>query len=103
MAFDHDGLIGPHYTARGVDYMVYWLPARAAMAGYFALLGDPVAFTGQINDHFHAWLSAPLSLFAWLYPPHFLLILLPFPVLPFALSYAGFQITRFIASVDDGS
>ncbi len=68
MAFDHDGLIGPHYNAPGVDYMVYWLAARAAMAGDFALLADPVAFTGQINTHFHAWLSAPLPLFAWLYP-----------------------------------
>ncbi len=103
MAFDHDGLIGPHYNAPGVDYMVYWLAARAAMAGDFALLADPVAFTDQINTHFQAWLSAPLSLFAWLYPPHFLLILLPFVVLPFALSYAAFQMMSFAAAVAAGS
>ena len=103
MAFDHDGLIGPLYNAPGVDYMVYWLAGRAAMAGDFALLADPVAFTDQINTHFHAWLSAPLPLFAWLYPPHFLLILLPFAVLPFALSYAAFQMTSFAAAVAAGS
>ena len=100
--FEHDGLIGPRYNAPGVDYMVYWLAARAAMAGNFALLADPVAFTNQINTHFQAWLSGPLALFAWLYPPHFLLILLPFAVLPFALSYAVFQIASFIAAVAAG-
>jgi alpha-1,2-mannosyltransferase len=102
MAFDHDGLIGPLYNAPGVDYMVYWLAARAAMAGDFALLADPVAFTDQINTHFHAWLSSPLPLLAWLYPPHFLLIVLPFAVLPFALSYAAFQMTSFAAAVAAG-
>jgi glycosyl transferase family 87 len=100
--FEHDGLIGPHYNAPGVDYMVYWSAVRAAMAGDFALLANPVAFTGQINDQFHAWLSGPLPLFPWLYPPHFLLILLPFAVLPFALSYAAFQITSFAAAVAAG-
>jgi alpha-1,2-mannosyltransferase len=103
MAFDHDGLIGPRYNAPGVDYMVYWLATRAAMAGDFALLADPVAFTDQINTHFHTWLSAPLPLFAWMYPPHFLLIVLPFAVLPFALSYAAFQMTSFAAAVAAGS
>ncbi len=102
MAFDHDGLIGPRYNAPGVDYMVYWLAARAAMAGDFALLADPVAFTDQINAHFHAWLSAPLPLLPWVYPPHFLLIMWPFAVLPFALSYAAFQMTSFAAAIAAG-
>jgi len=100
--FNHDGLVGPHYNAPGTDYMVYWSAARAAMAGNFALLADPVAFTDQINSQFQAWLSRPLPLFPWLYPPHFLLILLPFAVLPFALSYAAFQITSFAAAVAAG-
>jgi glycosyl transferase family 87 len=102
MGFGHDGLIAPRYNAPGVDYMVYWLAARAAVAGDFALLADPVAFTDQINTHFHAWLSSPLALFAWLYPPHFLLILLPFAVLPFALSYAAFQVASFAAAATAG-
>jgi hypothetical protein len=102
MAFDHDGLIGPRYNAPGIDYMVLWRAARAAMAGDFGLLADPVAFTAQINSQFHAWLNSPLRLVAWMYPPHFLLILLPFAVLPFALSYAVFQMASFTAAVAAG-
>ena len=44
MAFDHDGPFGQRYITPGIDYMVYWRAAHAAMAGDFALLADPVAF-----------------------------------------------------------
>ncbi len=98
MAFDHDGLIGPRYNAPGADYMVYWSAARAAMAGNFTLLVDPVAFTGQINKEFYVWLSGPLPLFPWMYPPQFLALLFPFAIFPFALSYAAFQIVSFAAA-----
>jgi alpha-1,2-mannosyltransferase len=102
MAFDHDGPFGQRYITPGIDYMVYWRAARAAMAGDFALLADPAAFTAQISEQFHAWLSRPLPLFPWMYPPHFLLILTPFALLPFALSYAVFQVASFAAAVAAG-
>ena len=35
----------------------------------------------------------------WLYPPHFLLLLVPFGVLPFAQSYAAFMAVTFVAAV----
>jgi alpha-1,2-mannosyltransferase len=96
------GLIGPRYNGLGTDYMVYWSAARAAMAGNFVLLADPVALTDQINTQFHSWLSGPLSLFPWMYPPLFLQILLPFALLPFALSYAAFQLASFTAAIAAG-
>jgi alpha-1,2-mannosyltransferase len=102
MAFDHNGPFGQRYITPGIDYMVYWRAARAAMAGDFALLADPVAFTAQISEQFHAWLSRPLPLFPWMYPPHFLLILMPFAVLPFAISYALFQVASFASAVAAG-
>ncbi|WP_429033903.1 glycosyltransferase family 87 protein [Bradyrhizobium sp. I1.14.4] len=102
MAFDHNGPFGQRYITPGIDYMVYWRAARAAMAGDFALLADPVAFTAQISEQFHAWLSRPLPLFPWMYPPHFLLILMPFAVLPFAISYAAFQVASFALAVAAG-
>ncbi len=91
-SFRHDGLIGPRYNAPGADYMVYWLAAREALAGSYALLADPVAMTGRINAAFHDWLSSAVPLHPWLYPPHFLLLLLPFGAFPFAASYALFQL-----------
>jgi alpha-1,2-mannosyltransferase len=102
MTFDHNGPFGQRYITPGIDYMVYWRAARAAIAGDLALLADPVAFTAQISEQFHTWLSRPLPLFPWMYPPHFLLILMPFAVLPFAFSYAVFQVATFAVAVAAG-
>jgi alpha-1,2-mannosyltransferase len=101
-AFDHDGLIGPYYNAPGGDYMVYWTSVRAALAGRFTLLDDPVSLTAHLNAEFRGWLSRPMPLHPWLYPPHFLLFLLPFAPLPFALSYPAFQVATFAVAVAGG-
>ena len=100
--FGHDGTIGPRYNAPGTDYMVYWSAARAAMEGNFALLNDPAALTAQINRQFQGWLTAPLPLHPWLYPPHFLIILMPFAILPFPASYLAFQVASFAAAAAAG-
>ncbi len=102
LAFDHDGLIGPRYNAPGSDYMVYWQAVRSAWAGDFALPGDAVALTARINAEFAGWLASPMPLHPWLYPPTFLLALLPFAALPFAASFALFQIVTFAAAVAGG-
>jgi hypothetical protein len=99
LAFDHDGVIGPRYNAPGSDYMVYWQAARSAWDGDFALPADAVALTARINAEFAGWLASPMPLHPWLYPPIFLLALLPFSGLPFAASYALFQIVTFAAAV----
>lgn len=73
------------------DWMVYYGAARAVWDGNLALLFDGYAFTDELNRQFGDWLSWPLPLHPWLYPPHFLLVLLPFGVLPFALAYGLFM------------
>jgi alpha-1,2-mannosyltransferase len=71
------------------DWMVFYTAARAFWEGDLPLIfGD--RFTAVINDRFSSWLSWPLPLHPWLYPPHFLLYLLPFGLLPPALSCALF-------------
>ncbi len=102
MAFGHDGVLGPYFNAPGADYMVYWRGVRAALAGDFALLGDPAALTAELNRMFRDWLTGPLPLHPWLYPPSFLLMLLPFAALPFVPSYVAFLTATFLAAAAAG-
>ena len=95
LSFSHDGLIGPRYNAPGIDFMVFWRAARAALAGDLAILSDGARFTAALNREFAHWLSAPLPLHPWVYPPHFLLLLLPFGLLPFGAAYALFVVATF--------
>jgi hypothetical protein len=90
LSFRHDGLIGPKYNAPGIDFMVFWEAARAALSGNLPLLNDGARFTARLNADFARWLTGPLPLHPWIYPPHFLLLLLPFGLLPFAAAYALF-------------
>ena len=95
LSFAHDGLIGPRFNAPGLDFMVFWNGARAALAGDLALLFDGARFTASLNQQFGHWLTGPLPLHPWIYPPHFLLLLLPFGLVPFPVAYALFVIITF--------
>ena len=75
------------------DWMAYYGAARAFWDGNLALLFDGYGFTDDLNQRFGDWLSWPLPLHPWLYPPHFLLLLLPFAIAPFAVGYVLFMIT----------
>jgi alpha-1,2-mannosyltransferase len=97
MSFRHDGVIAPPYNAPGIDFMVYWEAARAALAGRLDLLFDGDRFTAALNEDFRPWLTAPLPFHPWVYPPHFLLLTLPFGLAPFALGYALFAALSFAA------
>jgi len=82
---------------RGEDWMVYDTAIRAFYDGNIAVLYDGDGLTQLLNANFAAWLAHPLPLHPWLYPPHYLLLLLPFGLLPFlpagilflALSFLG--------------
>jgi alpha-1,2-mannosyltransferase len=89
-AFRYDGVIGPRYNAPGTDYMVYWGAAQSALDGRMALIYDGAGFTQFLNERFADWISGPLTFHPFVYPPHFLLLLIPFGLLPFGLSYAVF-------------
>ena len=96
-SFAHDGVIGPHYNAPGSDWMVFHGAAQAFLHGDLALTADPVRFTAYLNEQYGWWLSSPLPFHPWLYPPTFLLVLLPFCWLPFLASYTLFQLVSFSA------
>jgi alpha-1,2-mannosyltransferase len=89
-SFSHDGALGPHYNAPGADWTVFHTAARAYFEGNLPLLFDGNRLTDELNTRFADWLSGPLPYHPWLYPPHYLLLLLPFGLLPFGLSYVAF-------------
>jgi alpha-1,2-mannosyltransferase len=83
----------------GQDFMVFHTAARAYFTGNLSLVYDGQRMTDDINAHFTAWLPRPLLFHPYLYPPHFLLLLLPFGVLPFGPSYLLFLLLTFAALV----
>ncbi len=97
LSFRHDGLIAPRFNAPGVDFMVFWAAARAALAGDLALVFDGARFTAALNADFAGWLSAPLPLHPWIYPPSYLLLALPFGLLSFGWAYAAAMALSFAA------
>jgi len=98
-AFRHDGVIGPRYNVPGTDFMVYYGAARAVLEGHLPLLFDGDRFTQYLNLRFAPFLRGELPFHPWVYPPHFLLLLLPFGLLPFAAACALFLALSFLALV----
>ena len=91
LSFHHIALFGASHNAPGTDWMVYYGASQADLA----MVYDGFRFTDYLNAIFGAYLSAPLPFHPWLYPPIFLLVLLPFGLLSFGASYAAFQMVSF--------
>lgn len=79
----------------GEDWMVYYSAARSYFDGRLGLLYDGTSLTAVLNARFASWLAHPLPLHPWLYPPHYLLLLLPFGILPPGISVAAFLLATF--------
>ena len=94
-SFAHDGTIGPRYNAPGADFMAFYAAARAYLEGHLPLLFDGGRFTAHLNGMFAERLSAPLPFQPWMYPPPYLLFLLPCALLPFGWAYAAFLTGTF--------
>jgi alpha-1,2-mannosyltransferase len=77
------------------DWMVFYTAARAYWEDNLPLIFEGDQFTAVINDRFSTWLSWPLPLHPWLYPPDFLIYLLPFGLIPPAPACALFLLTGF--------
>jgi alpha-1,2-mannosyltransferase len=90
--FSHPGAIGLDLNAPGTDWMVFYGAARSFFAGKLDLIFDGEDFTGYLNATFSDWLSKPLPYRPWVYPPTYLLLLLPFGKLTFSTSYFAFQL-----------
>jgi hypothetical protein len=84
------------YKTAGQDWMVFDTAARAYLHGDAALLLDGVRLTQVLNDT-HPSLQQKLIFHPWVYPPYTLLLALPFGLVPWALSYGGFQVLSFAA------
>jgi Glycosyltransferase family 87 len=77
----------------GQDWMVFYTAARAYLDGNLPLVFDGRALTAAINQRFAGWLGFALNLHPWVYPPTFLLLFLPFGLLPPVLSLALFLLS----------
>ncbi len=90
--FGHPGAIGFDYGAPGTDWMALYGAIRLAVSGHFALTADSTAYTAYLNTSFAAWLPHPLFYRPWVYPPSFLVFLLPIAPLGLMGAYAAFQL-----------
>ena len=86
LSFHHITLFCPSHNAPGTDWMVYYGTINAFIGDHTAIIYDSFQFTDYLNATFAPWLSAPLPFHPWLYPPTFLLVLLPFACVPFGVS-----------------
>jgi hypothetical protein len=81
-------------TTAGQDWMVFDTAARAYWRGDVALLLDGVRLTRVLNATYST-LKEPIVFHPWVYPPYTLLLALPFGLMPWWLSYGGFQALSF--------
>jgi len=72
------------------DWMTFHLAARLYFEGRLAELFDGAGFTAAMNAAFAGLLAHPIPFQPWVYPPSFLLLLLPFGLLPFWPAYGAF-------------
>lgn len=84
------------YAEPAQDWMVFYTAARAHFDGNLPLIWDGERLTAALNQRFASWLAFPLNLHPWVYPPTFLLLFLPFGMLPPAVSLAVFLSSGFI-------
>jgi hypothetical protein len=88
----HPGSIGLNLNALGTDWMVFYGAVQWFFDGNLGGLFDGERFTAYLNSAFSGWLTQPTPFRPWVYPPSYLLAMLPFGTLPFALSYVAFQL-----------
>jgi len=79
----------------GEDWMVYYSAARSYFDGRLATLYDGATLTAAMNARFAGWLAHSLPLHPFLYPPHYLLLLLPFGAMPPAIGVTAFLLVSF--------
>ncbi len=91
----HDGAIGPHFNALGADWVIFLAAGRAVFSHDLAHIYDQAWITSATNSQFAHWLSSPLPFPLFPYPPLYLLLVVPFALLPVALSLFLSQLAQF--------
>lgn len=90
--FNHPGKFGFNYNTPGSDFMVFHGAIRAALHGDIGILFDGDRFTAMLNHSYGDRLNSPLPFRPWVYPPSFLVLLLPVAPFDFLTSYALFEL-----------
>jgi hypothetical protein len=80
----------------GQDWMVFYTAARAYFDGNLPLIFDGERLTATLNQRFASWLAFTLNLHPWVYPPTFLLLFVPFGMLPPLASLVVFLLSGLI-------
>jgi hypothetical protein len=93
--FGYHGAIRPFYDALGWDWAIFHTAARAWYDGNLAHIYDQVWLKQALDAAFAHGLKVPMPYPAFHYPPTFLLLLLPFGALGFAVSYMLVQVASF--------
>lgn len=94
-ATGHDGAIGPHFNAPGADWVIFMAAGRAFFTGDLAHIYNQHWITQSTNGQFADWLSAPLPVPLFPYPPVYLLLVLPFAKLSVGWSLLLSQAAQF--------
>src|SRR6185437_10400509 len=93
----HDGAIGPRFNALGADWVIFLAAARAVFSHDLSHIYDQAWITSATNNQFAHWLSAPLPFPLFPYPPVYLLLVMPFAMLPVGWSLLLSQLAQFAA------
>src|ERR1700761_5454224 len=86
-ATSHPPYDAVHYLF-GWDFVNTWMGGRAALAGHPEAYFDYAHY----NVVLHKMFAASLPKYNWSYPPHILLLIWPFGLLPYMTSYIAWLI-----------
>jgi alpha-1,2-mannosyltransferase len=86
----HPGAIGVNINSLGNEWMVFYGAVQWFLHDRLAALYDGGRFTAYLNATFAPLLSQPMPFRPFVYPPSYLLVVLPFGLLPFRLSWFVF-------------
>ena len=93
----HDGAIGPRFNTLGADWVIFLAAARGLFSHDLSHIYDQAWITSSTNSQFADWLSAPLPFPLFPYPPVYLLLVVPFAVLPVGWSLFLSQLAQLAA------
>jgi len=93
----HDGVIGPHFNALGADWAIFMAAGRAIFSHDVSHIYDQLWIAQAVNSEYANWLSAPEPHPLFPYPPVYLLVVVPFALLPIGWSLLASQILQFAA------
>jgi hypothetical protein len=88
----YPGSIGLNLNALGVEWTVFYSGVEWFLDGNLSQLFDGDRFTAYLNATFGYLFSHPTPFRPWVYPPTYLLVMLPFGTLPFFVSYLVFEV-----------